>query len=159
MTQQGRETFLNSLVNFLQTEFNWEFDKDEFDDRFLLQKYVFFAQRLGYPTDYSYNIYVFGAYSPELSRDYFNEGMEPSESSIDVWDFFDPEEFGAILRGHDAQWLEIASTALLLTDRYGERPQEDVIDIIIEKTAEKKDVSEAYVETVVQSLEESRLID
>lgn len=158
MNSQERRPKLAAFLEFLEEEFGWEFNRPEFDDRFLLQKYVFFAQTLGYPLDYEYNVYIFGAYSPGLAQDYYERFVEPQESIENIAPTFDAEVFTDLVDSRDSEWLEIASTALLFNDRYSGFDTDRRRRKVIEKTADEKGVERSIVRTILSRLERLGLV-
>jgi len=56
------------------------FDASDFWSRFRIQKSIYLLQAMGYPgtSDYRFNLYLRGPYSPDLAKDYYaleNEGI------------------------------------------------------------------------------------
>src|SRR5438309_1453676 len=88
-----------------------------FRHRLRVQKAAFLLNHLGIRpfTNYEFNIYLRGPYSPQLAREYYNlEGAEPS-----------PLNLGAENRlllswflSHNDTWLEVASSVLSIKERY-----------------------------------------
>lgn len=51
---------------------NLEFGIENFEQRLILQKLVYILQEFGVPLNYSFNWYMHGPYSPELTSDAFS---------------------------------------------------------------------------------------
>ena len=89
-------------------------DKDGtgFHTRFRIQKCVYMAQRLGLGTGYNYENYVYGPYSRELTRAYYDyDPTAPIDEPLPP----DFEQIGdVVLRAHSKgyTWLEVATTIL-----------------------------------------------
>lgn len=156
MTSNADSMELARFLDYLEDRLGWDFDTEEFEDRFLLQKYVFFAQRLGLETDYEYNVYVFGAYSPALARDYYEESG--NGSPVDIPISFDEDRFRSLIRNRDSRWLEIASTLVLFFERYSTLPFDQRKRKAIEKTMDEKDATEKTAEGVFRTLASEGLI-
>ncbi len=89
-------------------------DKDGtgFHTRFRIQKCVYMAQRLGLGTGYNYENYVYGPYSRELTRAYYDyDPTAPIDEPLPP----DFEQIGdVVLRAHSKGfgWMEVATTIL-----------------------------------------------
>lgn len=154
MNSSERFVVLDEFLDYLQEELGWEFDRDEFNDRFKLQKYIFFAQKMGLESNYSYNVYVFGAYSPELAQDYYSNQLSQRDFSGNLDENFQSDDFTELIDGRDSRWLEIASTFLLYNERYDHLEQVDRLDRAIQKTMDEKDATETVVRSIVRTLRE-----
>ena len=158
MSRNNRFSTLDSFLDFLGNSLNWKFNREEFDDRFLLQKYVFFAQKFGLDSDYSYNVYVFGAYSRELAQDYYSEELSQQTNADDLSDSFRSEEFVDLVRNRNARWLEIASTLTLYYDRFQNLDAEKQRSTSLEKTMQDKNATRNTVEAIERSLSDRNLL-
>lgn len=154
MNSQQRFAALDSLLDFLGENLGWEFDRKDFDDRFLLQKYVFFAQEMGFPTTYSYNVYVFGAYSPELAQDYYSEDLDQRSPAGEFMEGFRSGDFLALIdsKSNEYRWLEIASTLVTFYKRYHYLDEDRRLERAKDKTARDKNATDATVESVARKL-------
>lgn len=63
--------------------------KDTFDDRLLSQKKIFLLQELGIDIGYSYNWYIRGPYSPDLTTYIFNNLDILNEQDLSQYHFSD----------------------------------------------------------------------
>lgn len=151
-----RRGTLSTFLSRVEEEFGWSFNRDEFEDRLLLQKYVFFAQRLGLKTDYDYNVYVFGAYSPDLAQDYYSDEILENNQAIGV-DSFPMDDFRKMVRGKGPRWLEIASTLELFLERFDDKPESERKELAIKRTMEEKEATEKTVSNILTQLENSAL--
>lgn len=137
---------LSKFVVFLKEELGWSFDVEKFNDRFLLQKYVFLSRFFGYDLGYQYTIYLHGPYSPDLADDYYQlpPGKERNEKYLE-WG--KKEDFINLVKGKKRRWLETASTILSLTEYHyaGEELKKKAVEI--------KNEDEDYVERVYKELE------
>lgn len=158
MTEAGDQRLLNSFLDYLGEQLEWEFDRDNFDDRFLLQKYVFFAQRLGLQTEYGYNVYAFGAYSPELARDYYSSDLNQSGAATDISEQLDSESFDELVRSREPRWLELASTFLLYYEIYSFLEEDDRRQKAIEKTMDEKEATEHTLNSIERRLRDIGVI-
>lgn len=158
MNSSERFVVLDEFLDYLQDELGWEFDRDSFDDRFKLQKYIFFAQKMGLDSNYSYNVYVFGAYSPELAQDYYSNQLSQQDFSETLDEDFQSEDFTELIHGRDPRWLEIASTFLLYNEHYDHLEQEDRLNRAIQKTMDEKEATETVVRSIARTLSEFDLV-
>lgn len=108
---------LASFVSFLEDsqliDFSVIQDEDEvgFVNRLRMQKYVYLAKYYGLDLGYSYTMYRYGPYSPDLTAAYYNL----AESDYIIQDFpttFKTQEFVNLVHDKDENWLEIATTLL-----------------------------------------------
>lgn len=123
----------------MERELSWTFDVETFDDRLRMQKLVYLAGEFGLDHGYSYDMYLYGPYSPELANDYYEdeftipseeEGMPPS---------FDLVSFLDLVEDRSVKWLEHAATAHSLHESYAEEHSGEVLDErVIDATSEKK---------------------
>lgn len=153
MTPTNRLEKLSSFIEFLERRLGWEFDRDDFDDRFKLQKYIFFAKRLGLSAEYQYNLYVFGAYSPALAQDYYEDNLSDVSTNDSVVSEFDSETFTQHISERDLEWLEIASTVVLLYERYQRFPEKQRKDKTISGAIEEKGADQQIVDTIYNDLD------
>jgi len=107
---------LKRFIAALKKHCKYRFDVDNLESKIKLQKYVYFAREFGLEFPYEFNLYIYGPYSPDLAKDYY------SINRIDVEPMELPEEFINFLSGKDVNWLEIASTYLMIWKRYN-RPK------------------------------------
>jgi len=104
------------------------FKVDIFEDRLIMQKAVYLAQAAGVNLGYYYHWYLYGPYSPSLTRDEFAIAMDisagPDES--EGWRLDDESSRGlteirAIFAGADrgelARKLELLASVHFLVDR------------------------------------------
>lgn len=153
-----RASLLSAFIDYLREEHEWQFNREEFDDRFLLQKYVFFAQELGFPTDYSYGVYVFGAYSPDLAQDYYDDEIGQRRGFESAIKQLDESTFQDVVHDKPAEWLEVASTLVLFEKRYHYLMPQLRREKIIGKTMDEKGVSKREVLAVLNELEELAIL-
>ena len=108
---------LASFVSFLEDsqliDFNVIQDEDDngFVNRLRMQKYVYLAKYYGLDLGYSYTMYRYGPYSPDLTSAYYN--LAESDYTIqDLPTTFKAPEFVNLVGDKDENWLEIATTLL-----------------------------------------------
>jgi hypothetical protein len=75
------------LITYYHELFNAPVDMQNFEDRLLLQKRVYFLQEFGIPFEYSFGWYIRGPYSSELADDGF-ENESISKLSYTNWEHF-----------------------------------------------------------------------
>jgi len=100
--------YLNSFLKILKEELGFDFNIKSFNDRVLLQKYVYLAKYFGWEHSYLYSLYIRGPYSSNLADDYYNP-------DIDCFGFaelgnFNKSDFMSFVENHDIFWLESAAT-------------------------------------------------
>jgi uncharacterized protein YwgA len=111
----------NQLVNILSIPFD---NDNGFLNRIKLQKLVYFAQhRFNLPTNYSFNFYKKGVYSPKLTDDYYKidvydlENFNPDDyNNYHLPDDFNQDRFLSIFLDKSANWLEVGSSLLHFND-------------------------------------------
>jgi len=96
-----------------------------FKTRFRLQKYVYFAKFFGYDLGYDYNLYVHGPYSPGLANDYYkiSESLDKAEPANINGNYL------SLLKGKDDEWLELASTVLMIKHRYEKIGDDELVEL------------------------------
>ena len=72
---------------------------------------MYLAQKcFGLASGYEYNIYRYGAYSPDLANDYFSLDVQKMRSSIDYsLTSFNADIFLSIINNKNEEWLEVAT--------------------------------------------------
>jgi Uncharacterized conserved protein len=162
MSGEKRRTELGAFIEFLKHRCGFTFNKDDFDHRIMLQKYVFIAKFLGWNHRYSYNIYLRGPYSPNLADDYYSlSDPTPFENYNDYLKDMDLDEFKNVINEKDIPWLEIGTAILSLYDRYCEvYSGNDLENYLLEKTVDMKSSYEnAFIEGVLEDLKRYSLIN
>ena len=127
---------LARFIRFLEDENLVRFDIDgegerQFENRFLIQKYVFLAKKFGLDLPYDYDIYTCGPYSSALTNTYYsmarsgNVYLLADGSSLGA--SFDAEGFLKAVRDKDKRWLRAATTLIRCSERYKDRG--DLVEI------------------------------
>ena len=161
MTSQPRIQELAAFAHSLEEELDWEFDHEEFDDRFFMQKYVKFAESFGYDSPYSYGIHLHGPYSPMLAEDYydqeFHEELEETEAGLA---YFDLDGFVDFIEGKSQEYLEVAATVKAIYDRYESSIEQGLYEIsdVFERVSEIKRVSQSEVGDIFSDLQEHDIV-
>ena len=122
-----------------------DFDKNRFNHRLKLQKYVFIAQKFGFKTNYNYSLYIHGPYSSNLADDYYHISNFKDREPMAL-DF----RFVKLVRNKSEEWLELASTILMIIERYGNVDHNTLISLVktVKPFAEREHLME-----IVRSLE------
>ncbi len=102
-----------------------DFDKNRFKHRLKLQKYVFIAQKFGFRTNYNYSLYIHGPYSSDLADDYYAIKDFQNEEPIELDD-----RFIKLVKNKSEEWLELASTILMIEIRYGNIDRNTLISLV-----------------------------
>ena len=135
-----------------------------FQNRFRLQKYVFLAQRFGLKLGYPHDMYLYGPYSSELTKAYYNiaenrdslyneEAKEESGRLLES-SSFRSSDFLGFVKDRDDDWLEIATT--LMSRNEAEFTEKRAL---VENVEYTKDVfSISYIEKVLTNLQENNLV-
>lgn len=128
-------------------------DDTGFHIRFRIQKCVYMAQRLGLGTDYNYGKYVYGPYSRDLTRAYYDyDPAAPIEEPLPP----DFDQIGdVVLRAYSKGfgWMEVATTILedmRERDDAGGRYTRDLIEDSVAKL--KYLYSDSYIHSVYDDL-------
>lgn len=130
-------------------------DTDEgLDTQLRIQKYVFAAQHLGRDTEYEYNEYRAGPYSPDLTSEYYRLADHPAsyeaESGEPMPGQFRTDDFLSTVSGRDDQWLEVAATLIDMS------PQHKSAESLVNHVAWIKSAySREYTEKVLEDLRRS----
>lgn len=111
-----------------------KFSLDSFQDRLKLQKTVYLLQAFGIFLGYNFNWYLYGPYSPGLTRDAFD--MAPGLAEFKPLRFSDLEveqRFDQFLRfifekKHTPEWLELVASIHMLRQMYPERSKEEIFE-------------------------------
>lgn len=108
---------LASFVSFLEDSNLIDFSviQDENDNGFVnrlrIQKYVYLAKYCGLDLGYSYTMYRYGPYSPDLTAAYYSL-VDFNYQAKDLPVTFNAQEFVSLVSNKDENWLEIATTLL-----------------------------------------------
>jgi len=107
-----------------------ELKKEEnFLKRFRVQKAAYLLKYLGVRpfTSYDFSLYIHGPYSPDLAREYYSEkGEEPQVLKIDN----DVLKLLNWFMNHDERWLEIATSILMIYERYPKIGSKEMLSIL-----------------------------
>ncbi|MEM2587927.1 MAG: hypothetical protein QXV23_06470 [Candidatus Bathyarchaeia archaeon] len=150
-----RKGVLAAFIRFLKDRLGYVFNvEEEFDKRFLLQKYVFLAKYFGLDLGYDYSLYIYGPYSRELADDYYELARQRVLSEAELPEGFDAEGFIELVRGRDARWLEVAASILAVLEEYPDLSEEEIYGIL---RMSKPWLSREYFKEVYEVLREKRL--
>ena len=136
------------LVRFLRLSVEELTDPNSFDNRLRVQKAVFFLKHLGVKpfTDYEFNAYLHGPYSPALAQDYYRlKGVEPTPVELG-----DKEALLKWFTSHNLDWLEVCSSILSIRERYPRIDDEETYKLII---FSKPWVEKTFFEDIIKELE------
>lgn len=109
---------LSDFVSFLEDHNLIDFSviQDEeggFVNRLRMQKYVYLAKYYGLDLGYSYTMYRYGPYSPDLTAAYYSLSDDANPHTVHEMPVsFRTGEFVNLIYGKDENWLEIATTLL-----------------------------------------------
>jgi len=136
---------LRSFIKYLEDCNIFKFKVNIFNNRLKLQKYVFLARKYGFNLGYSYNLYIHGPYSPQLADDYYaleESAIEPEKITME-------EGFIKLIRKKSEWWLELASTVVMVSERYRDMRDEMMVKLVRNS---KPFASEGEVEEVISKL-------
>jgi len=148
LTSRQRE----SLANFLKALDEvgiLSFNKNRFNHRLKLQKYVYIARNFGFKAPYNYSLYIHGPYSSSLADDYYAIDDFQNEESIEL-----DERFVKLVKDKSEKWLELASTVIMIRKRYVDINRHKLIKLV--KTV-KPYATTKKLETVIKLLKKSDL--
>ncbi len=117
-----RRVELAKIVNSLRKG-GFDFKVNYFNNRLKLQKYVFLLRRYGIDLGYSYSYYIRGPYSPELADDYYNLPKVSEEIEL-------PKEFLKLIKDKSERWLELASSLVMVFEKYPKISENEAIKIV-----------------------------
>jgi len=159
-----RKVELEAFIEFLKDRCGFKFDVNSFDHRIKLQKYVFIAKFLGWEHGYSYNIYLKGPYSPDLTKDYYTLSGDSTSFEYGRYSDYLPElnmeRFISVIDGKDTSWLEVATTMLSLYKRYHNTlGSEELKKYLLERTGSiKSNMEMGFIEDALNDLKRYELI-
>jgi uncharacterized protein YwgA len=148
---------LKAFIEFLEDKCDFAFNINSFYHRIKLQKCVYIAKILGWDCPhYSYNIYMRGPYSPDLTSDYYAIANQPLvlnnyESHLPK---FDIDKFVQTIGGKDIEWLEVATTLLSVYKNNKHRiRRNELIAFALERTKEiKANYGDSFITQVLSDL-------
>ncbi len=117
-----RKVKLAKIVNSLR-KVGFDFKVNYFNNRLKLQKYVFLLRKYGIDLGYSYSYYIRGPYSPELADDYYNLPKVSGEMKV-------PEDFLKLIKDKSERWLELASSLVMVFEKYPKISEDEAIKIV-----------------------------
>ncbi|MGC8848563.1 MAG: hypothetical protein ACP5QE_06960 [Conexivisphaera sp.] len=119
-----------------------------------VQKYVYFARFFDYDLGYKYNLYIHGPYSRELAEDYCAIDHDDLKRARPA-NIRDEERYISLLSGRDDTWLEIASTVMMIAERYPGISEDELADLTLYA---KPWAEEEYVRGAVGELRRHALL-
>lgn len=166
------KTFLNILRREGLLDVNNATDITADDDtalvnRIKIQKYVYLAKYFNINLDFdytTYNMYLYGPYSPDLAEEYFRLAEEgffdssPVEYGYDYNYDYDINlkrfiEFMRDSNRNNADWLEVASTALEFAKHHTDK------DTLLDHVAfVKYRFDKEYIKCIIDDLEKNSLL-
>lgn len=154
--------FIHTLEDKGLLEFNVLGDDGRsFQNRFMIQKYVYLARYFGLNMGYSFGMYLHGPYSSTLANDYYE--LAESEAIADMYgesiprdldlNGLDQSSFFHFVNKRVPEWLEAATTLLSLSQHIINKGR------LIERTANMKEhIPEHTIESILGTLERNGLI-
>ena len=124
-TFMSRKKRLACFVKALKDSRTLDFDVKRFDHRLKLQKFVYLARKCGFDLGYNYNLYVHGPYSARLARDYYALGDCTACPATKL-----NEDFTSLIRNKSKRWLELASTIVMVSERYDNADPDEIVDLV-----------------------------
>lgn len=121
----SREERLASFLKTLEGKGILSFNKNLFNNRLKLQKYVFIAKKFGLRLPYNYSLYIRGPYSSSLADDYYEIQDYHDSDTIEMND-----DFFRLVKNKSEVWLELAATLLMIRERYGSINDERLVDLV-----------------------------
>jgi len=118
------------------------------EDRLRVQKAAFLLKHLKVSpfTDYGFNLYVRGPYSPALATDYYDLSQaSPRPVRLNKHD----DELLDWFAQNDAKWLEVASSIILIKERYPRATRKEIHSVL---QISKSWVDRKYFESVIKEL-------
>lgn len=106
----------------------------EFEGRLKLQKTIYLLQAFGIYLGYNFNWYIYGPYSPALTRDAFEVLPQIGRyAPMKLGDAEAEERFKVFMdflgdKKNDAQWLELVGSLHMLRFMYGEKNKEAIFE-------------------------------
>jgi uncharacterized protein YwgA len=109
------------------------FNMSTFQNRLILQKFVFLMRHFKIDLGYDFSLYLRGPYSPDLARDAFQVESWANVSKVQFEDSKSEEQFNKCVlfiekKKTDTNWLEIQSTLSLIKQSHKNLSDEQVVD-------------------------------
>ena len=101
------------------------FNKNYFNHRLKLQKYVYIARNFGFRAPYSYSLYLHGPYSPSLADDYYAIDNFQNKRPLQL-----DERFIKLVKNRSEEWLELAATIIMIKKNYGNMGRHKLITLV-----------------------------
>jgi len=115
------KNMLPDFIRYLEQENLIVLDiEGNFDTRFWIQKCVFLAKFYGLDLQYTYDMYLYGPYSTELTQAYYDAEKAATIPAVaKLPESFRSEAFLKMVKNRENKWLEIAATIMKLEPIYG----------------------------------------
>ncbi|MDN5867934.1 MAG: hypothetical protein L0H55_11120, partial [Candidatus Nitrosocosmicus sp.] len=128
-----------------------------FYNRKKLQKLVFLAQsRFNLPSNYTYDIYKHGPYSPSFTDDYYQMNLDIiNQKTYSLPSDFDENRYATLFIDKDNNWLEVSTTTIELFDKNKDIKIKDLTSSV---KYLKPQFSVPYITKVVNDLLREKLI-
>jgi uncharacterized protein YwgA len=101
------------------------FNKNLFNNRLKVQKYVFIANEFGFGATYNYSLYIHGPYSSSLADDYYGIDNFQEKAALELDD-----RFVKLVKGKSEEWLELAATIIMIKKRYASITHDNLIGLV-----------------------------
>lgn len=101
------------------------FNKNLFNNRLKVQKYVFIAKKFGLRLPYNYSLYIRGPYSSSLADDYYEIEDYHSSNALEI-----NEDFFKLVKNKSETWLELAATIIMIRERYQNIADEKLLALV-----------------------------
>ncbi len=121
----SREERLSSFLKTLDDKGILSFNKNLFNNRLKVQKYVFIARKFGLSLRYTYSLYIRGPYSSGLADDYYEIDDYHNSNSLEI-----DEDFFKLVKNKSEEWLELAATILMIRERYQSINDEKLVALV-----------------------------
>jgi uncharacterized protein YwgA len=142
---------LQAFLAFLRERINFNFNRNSFEDRVRLQKYVHVAKFCGLDLGYKFVAYLNGPYSYELVDDCFKADAE--SCGFTGLDSFDSEKFVRAVKGRDLAWLIVATTILSVKENNPGISEDRLVEIAAEiENVGENDVKKIFFELRTTSM-------
>ncbi len=136
------------------------FDMNDFDDRLKLQKIVYLMKSKNLNLGYIFNLYLYGPYSPELTKDGFQISQVCEYGNIGKIGFEDEGLDSQFLdfiqkieeKKEDLEWLEVVSSYLFIKNNLS-LSDEEIFDRIKNKR-ESMSISEEKINAIIEEAKE-----
>lgn len=122
----GSKKNIERLISIFQALRMENFNKNKWEHRLMLQKITYIIGIRDKTLDYSFNWFVRGPYSPQLTREEYGDYRESETNELEAKDSGNVEFVRGLINKIDEHHLELLASVFYLMKEHGVRSIEEI---------------------------------